>query len=97
MSNRYDSRVEMEQPSNLFDAVATRDHEFLITEFIKCSRNALVAYLPLKKNWQCELFQGEQNSERIFRYTYTLFLRYKRIHCFDVVVCHHPLRNVAFQ
>jgi hypothetical protein len=74
MANRNHSRMEMEQASNLFDAVAIRDHELLITEFIKCSRNALVTYHSLKKNWQCEMMQGEQNSERKSWYTYTSFL-----------------------
>jgi len=51
--------METERAYTVFDAVAARDLEGIITEYIKNARNTIVSYLSLRKRWRCELKQGE--------------------------------------
>jgi hypothetical protein len=59
MLNEYQQRMEVGRPYTVFDAVAARDLEGIITEYIKNARNTIVSYLSLRKRWRCELKQGE--------------------------------------
>ena len=59
MLNEYQQRMEAGRPYTVFDAVAARDLEGIITEYIKNARNTIVSYLSLRKRWRCELRQGE--------------------------------------
>lgn len=49
----------------MFDAVASRDLEGIIVEYIQNARNTIVSYLSLKKRWRCEQTQGKNGHFRI--------------------------------
>jgi hypothetical protein len=50
--------MNAEQPYTVFDAVAARDFEGIITEYIKNSRSTIITYLSLQKRWRSEVKQG---------------------------------------
>jgi hypothetical protein len=52
-------RTDATSTTTVFDAVASRDLEGIIVEYIQNARDTIVSYLSMKKRWRCEQTQGE--------------------------------------
>lgn len=64
METEHSYLTDATSTTTVFDAVASRDLEGIIVEYIQNARNTIVSYLAMKKRWRCEQTQGERHFLR---------------------------------